>query len=89
MRRQLFLPTSRRDPGRLDESVLLNEIEQHCFAIIEMPTRIYLDGQTRDIAPYLSTPARFTEKTLRAIENYYEPAWDAGGVVFYRPKAAG
>ncbi len=74
--------------GRLEESALLNEIQQHRFAIIEMPTRIYLDAQSRDIAPYLSTPACFTENTLRAIESYYEPALNGGGVVFYRPKAA-
>jgi hypothetical protein len=75
--------------GRLEESALLNEIQQHRFAIIEMPTRIYLNAQSRDIARYLSTPARFTENTLHAIERYYEPAWNVGGVVFYRPKAAG
>jgi hypothetical protein len=75
--------------GRLEESALLDEIKQHRFAIIEMPTRIYPDAQSRDIAPYLSTPARFTENTLHAIENYYEPAWNVGGVVFYRPRAAG
>jgi hypothetical protein len=75
--------------GRLEESALLDEIKQHRFAIIEMPTRIYPDAQSRDIAPYLSTPARFTENTLRAIEDYYKPVLDAGGVVFYRPKVAG
>jgi hypothetical protein len=75
--------------GRLEESALLNEIKQHRFAIIEMPTRIYPDGQDRGITPWLSTPARFTENTLRAIEDYYEPVLDAGGVVFYRPKVAG
>jgi hypothetical protein len=74
--------------GRLEETALLNEIKQHRFAIIQMPTWIYLDAQRRNIAPYLSTPARFTENTLRAIESYYEPALKVGGLVFYRPKAA-
>lgn len=75
--------------GRLEESAVLTDIKQHRFAMIEMPTRIYVDAPTRKIAPYLSTPARFTENTLHAIETYYEPAWNAGGVIFYRPKTAG
>ena len=84
---KIAIPTRLQD--RKGSLALLEKTREHRFAIIEMPTRIYLNAQSRDIARYLSTPARFTENTLHAIERYYEPAWNVGGVVFYRPKAAG
>jgi hypothetical protein len=75
--------------GHLDERILLDAISRHDFAVVEMPTWIYAPGRSGEIAQFLYQPPRFTENTLRAIEQYYSPAWTSGGLVFYEPKAPG
>jgi hypothetical protein len=72
--------------GRMREAVLLDEIAAHRFAVIQLPSGIYLSGQPGVIAPNFSTPPRLTETTLHAIDKYYQPAEDAGGRAFYVPK---
>jgi hypothetical protein len=72
--------------GRMREAVLLDEIARHRFAVIQLPSGIYLSGQPGIIAPNFSTPPRLTETTLHTIDKYYRPAAEAGGRAFYVPK---
>lgn len=72
--------------GRMREAVLLDEIARHRFAVIELPTGIYLSGRPGIIAPNFFTPPRLTETTLRTIDTYYRSAEDRGGRAFYVPR---
>jgi hypothetical protein len=72
--------------GRLDEASLLADIAQHRFTTIELPALIFVDEAKTIIDPFLSSPPRFTERMLRAIDAYYEPTIDPGDVIFYTPR---
>jgi hypothetical protein len=72
--------------GRMAEADLLAEIAARRFAVIELPTGIYLSGQPGVIAPNFFAPPRLSETALRTIDRYYRSSEDAGGRAFYVPK---
>jgi hypothetical protein len=72
--------------GRMAEADLLAEIAARRFAVIELPTGIYLSGQPGVIAPNFFAPPRLSETALRTIDRYYRSSEDAGGRAFYAPK---
>jgi len=82
---------------RLDESVLIDSIRQHRYAVIELPDVIFpyadqpdrISLALRNVRRFTATTLHFTEATLRAIDRYYAPASRIGSAVFYLPKDPG
>ena len=73
--------------GRLDESLIIEQIAHHRFSLIELPVPIHPDPTDPfGLAPYLLNQGRFNEQTLRAIDQSYEPVFYASGAVLLAPR---
>lgn len=72
--------------GQLSEAALIRDITGHRFAAIEMPDRIFNEHRPAQIAAYLRNEGRFTEGTLRAIDQWYRPVTINAAAVLYLPR---
>ena len=84
------------ETGRLNDAQLTRLLEQHRFAVVELPDVIFpypdqpdrISEVLRDVPRFTATTLHFTEATLRAIDRYYAPAPARfGAAVLYLPKA--
>jgi hypothetical protein len=72
---------------QLDERKVVGLIEQHRFAVIELPDLVFPDPNQPDrIAAGLELSHRFTDATLRSIDRFYAPVQHMGATVFYLPR---
>jgi len=72
--------------GRLDEATLTRLFERHRFAVIQLPDLVFpYPGQPDHFADALTVIPRFTQNTLRAIDQFYAPGLSIGGARFYLP----
>jgi hypothetical protein len=72
---------------QLDETKVVELVEQHRFAVIELPEVVFpYPNQPDRIAAGLKLSHRFTDATLRSIDRFYAPMQYIGTMVFYLPR---
>jgi hypothetical protein len=72
---------------QLDETKIVELVEQHRFAVIELPYVVFpYPNQPDRIAAGLKVNPRFTDATLRSIDRFYAPVQRIGTIVFYLPR---
>ena len=72
--------------GQLSEAGLIRDIVEHRFAAIELPDRIFDEDRPGQISAYLRNQGRFTEGTLRIIDQLYRAVTINGAMVLYLPR---
>ena len=83
----LYALNSHTLANRLDASGLVGEIRHHRFSLIELGAPLHSNPREPSrFTPYLLNQGRFSERTLQAIDESYEPIAGVDGLVLLAPR---